>query len=119
MTTDRSQTKRVRILKALSHPVRLQIAEILSQEESCVCHLEARLRLRQAYVSQQLGVLREAGLLSERKVGTFIHYRLSDPRLREVILAVQRVAGPDEGMLPPFDPSDCPCPRCGRRTRRV
>ena len=43
------------MMKALSHPTRLQILEVLSEEgESCVCHLENRLGQRQAYISQQL-----------------------------------------------------------------
>ena len=40
--------------KALAHPVRLQILTILRQEEACVCHLEAILHKRQAYISQQV-----------------------------------------------------------------
>ena len=108
-----------RLLKALAHPVRLQIARILGQEESCVCHLEARTGLRQAYLSQQLSILREAGLLAERRVGTFIHYRLADPRLSEVIASVQRVAGSADRPLPPLDPARCSCPRCSEQAQQV
>ena len=67
--------------KALAHPVRLQILTILRQEEACVCNLEAILHKRQAYISQQVSVLKEAGLLAERKDGLFVFYRLVNPNL--------------------------------------
>lgn len=106
-----------RLLKALAHPVRLQIARVLALEESCVCHLEARLRLRQAYLSQQLAVMREAGLISERKVGTFVYYRLAERSLIDVISAARAVTGSTEIPLPELDPAECGCPRCGERIR--
>jgi DNA-binding transcriptional ArsR family regulator len=71
--------------KALAHPVRLQILAILRQGEACVCHLEAILQKRQAYISQQLMALREAGLLAERKEGLFVFYRLADPDLATIL----------------------------------
>lgn len=71
--------------KALAHPVRLQILAILRQGEACVCHLEALLQKRQAYISQQLMVLKEAGLLTERKDGLFVYYNLADPNLATIL----------------------------------
>jgi ArsR family transcriptional regulator len=104
--------QQARVLRALSHPIRLRIAEILAQEEACVCHVEARLGLPQAYVSQQLGVLRSAGLLTERRVGTFVHYRLSDPALAEFLQALRALTGASAPSLPALAPADCGCPRC-------
>jgi len=49
-----------KILRALAHPVRLRILDILARQEACVCHLEAVLKRPQPYVSQQLAALREA-----------------------------------------------------------
>lgn len=119
MPKSRLPVVEARLLKALAHPVRLQIARIVGQEESCVCHLECRTGLRQAYLSQQLSILREAGLLAERRVGTFIYYRLADPRLAEVIASVQRVAGSVDRSLPPLDPARCSCPRCSELAQQV
>ena len=51
------------LLKALSHSTRLAILDILRDGEQCVCHMEATLNLRQAYISQQLMILKQAGLL--------------------------------------------------------
>lgn len=100
------------LLKALAHPVRLQIAEILAEQETCVCHLQAMLDLRQAYISQQIMVLRRAGLLRERREGTFIFYRISDPRAIRVLTTIRKGAE-GEGPLPfPGRLDDCGCPRC-------
>ena len=46
------------LLKSIAHPVRLQIVDMLRQGEVCVCHIERSLDKRQAYISQQLMVLR-------------------------------------------------------------
>lgn len=74
------------MMKALSHPTRLQILEVLSEEgESCVCHLENRLGQRQAYISQQLARLREADLVIDRREGLFIFYALRDNALGNLL----------------------------------
>ncbi len=100
------------LLKALSHPVRLQIAEILAEDEACVCHLQAVLGLRQAYISQQIMVLRKAGLLEERREGTFIFYRMREPRALQVLRSARRTAGVDDLLRLPQRLADCGCPRC-------
>lgn len=101
-----------RLLRALAHPARLMIAEALSQEEACVCHLEARLGLRQAYVSQQLAVLKSAGLVSERRVGTFIHYRLTSRGVLAILEALRQSTGIPVQPLPGVGRGRCGCPRC-------
>lgn len=57
------------LLKAISHPARLAILDILRGGEQCVCHIEAALNLRQAYISQQLMTLKDAGLVESRRDG--------------------------------------------------
>jgi DNA-binding transcriptional ArsR family regulator len=52
-----------RLFRILSNPARLDLLACLRDGEACVCHLEAALGLRQAYISQQLAVLRQAGLV--------------------------------------------------------
>ena len=64
--------------KALAHPVRLQILDMLRSGEACVCHMETALGKRQAYISQQLMVLRDAGLVDTRKDGLQVFYCLAD-----------------------------------------
>jgi DNA-binding transcriptional ArsR family regulator len=110
--------KQAELLKALAHPMRLRILDILGQEESCVCHLTAVLEQRQPYVSQHLMLLREAGLVLDRKEGTIVYYRLADRRVMESIAATRallRGQGIDLDVPPiPRSPvSGCPCPKCG------
>jgi DNA-binding transcriptional ArsR family regulator len=94
--------------KALAHPVRLQILDILRRGEACVCHIETVLGKRQAYISQQLIVLREAGLVEPRKDGLQVFYRLVDPDLEILLNATLGPAteAPQEVI------AGCPCPHC-------
>ncbi len=100
--------------KHLSHPVRLKILEILRKEEACVCHINAILKLRQAYVSQQLAVLREAGVIEDRKCGWNVYYRVIDPTIFKVMDIALDVIDPDRQLEREalVVPSDCPCPQC-------
>ena len=97
-------------LKALAHPARLRILNALREDEECVCHLTALLKQRQAYVSQQLMFLRQAGLIEDRKEGLRVYYHIKDPRLFEVLDLVNALTGviPKE----PERVAACPCPRC-------
>jgi len=94
--------------RALAHPVRLQILNMLRGGEVCVCHMEAAFGKRQAYISQQLIVLREAGLVETRKEGLKIFYRLVDPTTATLLDAALGLAAGDT--LARID--TCPCPRC-------
>ena len=58
-----SYEAQAQLLKVLTQSARLAILNILRDSEHCVCHMEAYLGYRQAYISQQLMVLREAGLI--------------------------------------------------------
>jgi DNA-binding transcriptional ArsR family regulator len=99
--------------KALAHPVRVQILDMLRDGEVCVCHLEAALDKRQAYISQQLMVLRDAGLVESRKEGLSVFYRLVDSATRDVLGAL---FGPTEGHAP--EPlAACLCPRCAESAK--
>lgn len=66
------------LLKAIGHPVRLQIVDLLRVEPECVCHLSAALNKSQPYVSQQLAILRNAKVIVDERDGTNIYYRLAD-----------------------------------------
>jgi DNA-binding transcriptional ArsR family regulator len=96
------------IFKGLAHPTRLQILDLLREGEMCVCHIEASLSKRQAYVSQQLMTLREAGLVDSRRDGLQVYYRLTNPQITDLLnlmLGMTRRTGIQcvEG---------CPCPSC-------
>lgn len=72
-------------LKVMGHPVRLQILDMLRRGETCVCHIERALDKRQAYISQHLMTLRDAGLVDSRKDGLQVYYRLVDDEVVELL----------------------------------
>jgi DNA-binding transcriptional ArsR family regulator len=109
------------VFRALSHPVRLRILDILSRQEACVCHLTAVLNQRQPYVSQQLATLREAGLVTDRRDGTLIYYRLAGEHLANLLdesKTVVRDLRGEQFVFPPVpaELEGCPCPRCQGET---
>ena len=94
------------LLKLLAHPARLRILDELRRGEACVCHLQAVLGQRQPYLSQQMQLLRDAGVTESRRDGTFIYYRLANPR---VALLLETMLGPSD---PQTHPVGCACPAC-------
>ena len=110
-TETQSYGLQVQIFKVLTHPARLAILDILRDGEHCVCHMEAYLGLRQAYLSQQLSVLREAGLVQDRRDGWNIFYRVADERIYVLLDAVRQITGQSEPEVKkPNLP--CKCPKC-------
>ena len=103
--------RHARLFKALMHPVRLRILDVLRGGEQCVCHLEAHLDQRQAYVSQQLAILRRAGLVADRRDGPNIFYRIARPEVLTLLDTARAMAG-DDGVSATQTPVSCPCPRC-------
>lgn len=99
------------IIKALNHPARIAILDLLRDGEHCVCHMEAYLGLRQAYISQQLSVLREAGMIQDRRDGWNIFYRVVDVRIYVVLDAIQKLSGQEKPILKKPDVV-CSCPHC-------
>lgn len=98
------------MLQTIGQETRLQILLAIGEGETCVCHLEAALGRRQATLSQHLMALRKAGLIEGRREGRYIHYRMSDARLLEV---VRRAAELQGLALPDLAPSpDCTCSNC-------
>ena len=110
-----------KLLKVLANPARLQILDILREGEHCVCHLEAVLGLRQAYVSQQLMLLREAGLVVDRKDGLRVYYRVCDPGVYGILDVARSLVSRQaqkKGLSLRFTlpnkakPLACSCPKC-------
>jgi DNA-binding transcriptional ArsR family regulator len=106
-----------KLFKALMHPVRLAILDILRSGEECVCHMEAALGYRQAYISQHLMLLREAGLIQDRRDGWNIFYRVTKPEVFSLIDASAEMVGEaastaGDNPLPRKKVVNCPCPKC-------
>jgi ArsR family transcriptional regulator len=85
------------LLKAISHPKRLEIIQLLRDQELCVNEILEMLGLPQANLSQHLKVLRNAGVVSTRKEGKQIYYELAHKNyikasdlLREILINKHR-----------------------------
>lgn len=66
------------IFKALSDETRLRVLKLLEEGELCVCDIVAALDMIQPKVSFHLAVLKEAGLIKDRKQGKWVHYKIDD-----------------------------------------
>ena len=73
------------VINGMAQPIRLEILELLRDGEVCVCHIQAMLDQRQAYISQHLNVLRRAGLVTYRKEGLRVYYKVRNPQVYEVL----------------------------------
>lgn len=102
----KSYTKNSELFQILSHPVRLQILDELRRRQACVCHLQAVTDRPQAYVSQQLRILREADVVIDEKDGQNVFYHLRNAKAR---MLINQVLGPADE---PSHPLDCTCPYC-------
>ena len=100
-------------IKLLAHPERLRILDALRRDAECVCHLEALLEKPQPYVSQQLRLLRDAGLIMDEKQGQNVFYRLVDA---DVAAWLDVILGVADGQLPDMvrhkQLISCACPKC-------
>lgn len=89
MTTPLHQLK-AEFFKTLGHPARIRVLELLSEREMAVSELLPELALEASNLSQQLAVLRRAGLVTARREGSQVYYTLTSPQVAE-LLTVARV----------------------------
>jgi DNA-binding transcriptional ArsR family regulator len=95
------------LFRLLSLENRLRILDELRYGDSCVCHLQHHLGRPQAYVSQQLRVLKDAGVVDDHKDGVNVFYSLVNATVRGLLEVALGPINADR----PTDAS-CPCPRC-------
>lgn len=100
-----------KLYKSLMHPARLAVLDMLREGEACVCHMEATFGYRQAYISQQLMVLKEAGLVEVRRDGLNIYYRVIRPEIFGVLDSMRVVTGKRPMVAKPKR-NVCTCPNC-------
>ena len=87
-----------RLYAALASEIRLQIVELISaNREMCVCELVDQLDMSQANISRHVGILRDAGVIEDRKVGTWVLLRVNEMSIeqasRELLDTVRRNHG--------------------------
>ena len=83
------------VLKALADPTRLRILALLASGEICVCHIHTALDVPQPTASRHLAYLKKSGLVEDRKVGLWKHYRLkamADAAVQAVVDSAVRAA---------------------------
>ena len=82
---------RAGILKALAHPSRIFIVDKLSEKPHCVCELTEMIGADISTVSKHLSILKNAGIITDRKEGTTVYYSLEAPCLLRFIGCVEQV----------------------------
>ncbi|MHB8717395.1 MAG: ArsR/SmtB family transcription factor [Candidatus Dormibacteria bacterium] len=95
----RLQTFKAEYFKALAHPTRIRILELLADGEKSVGELQVGLGPDGAAASQQLAILRMRNIVDTRRAGTSIFYRLHDPEVVQVLDTVRRIFDTHVGEL--------------------
>jgi DNA-binding transcriptional ArsR family regulator len=85
------QTFKARFFRALAHPTRIRILEILLRGGRTVQELQEALALDQPLVSQQLAVLRNQGIVAAQKQGLSVRYTLRDPLVGDLLDVARRI----------------------------
>ena len=73
------------VLKAVAHPLRLQIVEVLAQGELSVGEIVEAVGEKQAITSQQLNLMKDKGVLASRRDGVRVYYRIENPNMTRVL----------------------------------
>jgi ArsR family transcriptional regulator len=93
----------VKVFKALSDETRIRLLKLLQQRELCVCELMQALDMTQSRVSRNLGILKDAGLVEDRRNGLWVHYSLNEKsfnKYADLLLKLLRDwANDDEAVL--------------------
>ena len=85
------QTFKAEFFKALSHPLRIRVLEVLVHGERTVNELQELLGVDQPTVSQQLAVLRAKNIVVARKEGTIVRYAVRDAALGDLLAVARRI----------------------------
>lgn len=77
--------------RTLGHPARIRVLELLSERDTAVHDLLARIDIEPSNLSQQLSVLRRAGLVIQRREGGEVIYSLAVPEVRDLLTAARQI----------------------------
>jgi DNA-binding transcriptional ArsR family regulator len=87
------QAFKARFFKALAHPLRIRLVELLVERERTVQELQSVLTVEQSSVSQHLGVLRANHVVTARKAGATVRYALRDPLVGDLLGVARQIFG--------------------------
>ena len=79
------------LFKALAHPARIRILEVLAESERSVGEMQPLVGIELSHLSQQLAILRRAGLVSSRKEGSSVFYAVKDPLAVDLLVVAKRL----------------------------
>jgi ArsR family transcriptional regulator len=79
------------LFKALAHPARIRVLEVLSSGERTVGELQPEAGIELSHLSHQLAVLRRAGLVTSRRVGSSVIYDLKDPLVSDLLQVAKQL----------------------------
>ncbi len=79
------------LFKALANPARVRVLELLAEGERSVGEMQPLVGVELSHLSQQLGVLRRAGLVVARKEGSTVHYTVKDPLVIELLQVAKKL----------------------------
>jgi ArsR family transcriptional regulator len=91
VATDELQAFKAAFFRALAHPVRIRILELLVRGEKSVHELRDAIGVDQPVVSQQLAVLRSTNIVTGRKDGTSVRYTVRDPLIADLLNTARRI----------------------------
>jgi DNA-binding transcriptional ArsR family regulator len=128
MTTPIYQVK-AEFFRTLGHPARIRVLEVLQSGERPVSELIPEVGIEASHLSQQLGVMRRAGIIQSRKVGSNVYYSVGDPKLFELLEVAKRIITSSlaesqllleqlEATALPASPARTPAKQTPRRERR-
>ncbi len=96
----RKYTEKAEIFKVLSDSNRLQIIDMLSCGEMCVCKILEKFNITQPTLSHHLKVLSDSGIVTSRKEANWMYYKLNDKKMKEITEFLQFISN---------DKKDCIC----------
>jgi ArsR family transcriptional regulator len=82
---------RANVAKAMGHPSRMLILDVLREREMCVCELTPLIEADQSTVSRHLAVLKQAGLIEDRKEGSSVYYQLRAGCVEGFFLCIEKI----------------------------
>lgn len=91
LPVDSIASVKAELLKAIAHPARIRALEILAAGPRSVSDLQPDVGIEPAHLSQQLAVLRRAGLVAARKEGNTVIYSIKDPALTDLLDIARRL----------------------------
>ena len=73
------------VLKALAHPLRLRLVDMLSKDDCCVTDIAQSVQMPQSTVSQNLGILKKAGVIQPYKSGVKTCYKIANNKIISIL----------------------------------